>query len=75
MLKNLFDIRGLGRVLLTPWAWRLLRLTALGLLLVMAAYGWHHHAIPGVPVKDPLMYTNLATYFFWVLWIMSYNFV
>ncbi len=75
MLKNLFDIRGLGRVLLTPWAWRLLRLTALALLLVMAAYGWHHHAIPGVPVKDPLMYTNLATYFFWVLWIMGVVFV
>jgi len=75
VLKNLLEIKGLGRVLLTPWIWRLLRLTALALLLVMAGYGWHHHAIPGVQVRDPLMYTNLASYFFWVLWIMGVVFI
>lgn len=75
VLKNLFAIKGLGRVLLTPWVWRLVRLTGLALLLVMAASGWHHHAIPGVKVRDPLMYTNLATYFFWVLWIMGVVFI
>jgi hypothetical protein len=75
MLKNLFEIRGLGRILLSAWTWRLVHLLCLVLLLVMAAYGWRHHAIPGVPVKDPLMYTNLATYFFWVLWIMGVVFV
>jgi len=75
MLKNLFEIKGVGRLLLAPWVWRLVRLAALALLLVMAAYGWHHHAIPGVPVRDPLMYTNLATYFFWVLWMMGVVFI
>lgn len=62
-------------MLLSRWPWRLARLAALLLLLAMAAYGWHHHAIPGVAVKDPLMYTNLATCFFWVLWIMGVVFV
>lgn len=75
MLKNLFDIPVVGRVLKNAWAWRLLRLAALALLLIMAAYGWHHHGIPGVAVKDPLMYTNLATYFFWVLWMMGVVFL
>lgn len=43
----------------------------LALLLAMIAFGWHHHAIPGVGAADPLMYTNLATYGFWVLWMMG----
>ena len=37
----------------------------------MIAYGWHHHAIPGVKAPDPLMYTNLANYGLWVLWLMG----
>ena len=43
----------------------------LGLLLVMIAYGWHQHAIPGVAVRDPLMYSNFATFNLWVLWMMG----
>lgn len=74
-MKNLFDIPYLGPLLRAAWPWRLVRLLFLLVLLVMAAYGWHHHAIPGVAVKDPLMYTNLATYFFWVLWIMGIVFL
>jgi hypothetical protein len=62
-------------LLRSPWPWRLLRLALLGLLLAMAAYGWNQHAIPGVPARDPLMYTNFATYLFWVLWIMGVVFV
>lgn len=75
MSKNLFNIKGLGPILRSGWTWRLIRLGALVLMMAMAAYGWRHHAIPGVPVKDPLMYTNLANYFFWVLWIMGVVFV
>jgi hypothetical protein len=75
MLKNLFAIKYLGGGLLSPWTWRLAQLAALAALLAMAAWGWHQHAIPGVPVKDPLMYTNLATFLFWVLWIMGVVFV
>ena len=74
-MKNLFDIPYLGPLLRAAWPWRLIRLALLLVLLAMAAYGWHHHAIPGVAVKDPLMYTNLATYFFWVLWIMGVVFL
>lgn len=74
-MKNFFDIPVIGSWLRSPWPWRLLRITFLGVLLVMIAYGWHQHAIPGVVTKDPLMYVNLATYFFWVLWIMAVVFV
>jgi len=74
-LNNLLDSPLLGPLLRSPWPWRLLRLGMLALLLAMAAYGWHQHAVPGVPVRDPLMYTNFATYLFWVLWIMGVVFV
>lgn len=43
----------------------------LGLLLLMIAYGWHQHAIPGVDVRDPLMYTNFTTFNLWVFWMMG----
>lgn len=75
MLNNLFDMPYLGRLLRSTWGWRLLRLAALVVVVVMAAYGWHQHAIPGVATKDPLMYTNLANYLFWVVWIMGVVFV
>ncbi len=71
MAKNLLTIQGLGPLLLSRWSWRLVRLLLLALLFAMIGYGWHQHAIPGVRVADPLMYTNLATYGFWVLWLMG----
>jgi len=74
-LRDLFKIKWLGPLLLSRWTWRVVRSLLLVLLVAMAAYGWHHHAVPGVPVKDPLMYLNLANYFFWVLWIMLVVFV
>lgn len=70
-MNNLLDIRYLGSLLRWPWTWRLLRLAMLGLLVTMIAYGWHQHAVPGVAVRDPLMYTNLATFSLWVLWLMG----
>jgi hypothetical protein len=74
-MKNLLAIHWLRRLLLSPWSWRVLRLGALGVLLAMIAWGWHHHGIPGVSVKDPLMYTNLATHLFWVWWMMGVVFI
>jgi hypothetical protein len=74
-MHNFLDIPFLGRLLRSPWPWLLLRVGMLFLLLAMAAYGWRQHAIPGVPARDPLMYTNFATYLFWVLWIMGVVFV
>lgn len=75
MFDNLLEIKGLGPLLRSPWPWRLIRLAGLVVLLAMTAYGWHHHAIPGVEVADPLMYTNFASYFFWVLWMMGVVFL
>ena len=57
------------------WTWRLLRLLALLLLLAMTAWGWHQHAIPGIEVRDPLMYTNLTSHLFWVWWLMGIVFI
>jgi len=74
-MKNFLDTPILGSVLRSPWPWRLLRPLLLCLMAVMAIYGWDQHAIPGVPVRDPLMYSNLATYLFWVVWIMGVVFV
>ena len=74
-MKNLLEVKILGSILRSSWSWRLVRLTLLVVLVVVAAYGWHQHAIPGLEVKDPLMYTNLATYSFWVAWMMGVVFI
>ncbi len=74
-MRNLLAVNWLRRLLLSPWFWRILRLGALGVVLTMIAWGWHHHGIPGVSVKDPLMYTNLATHLFWVWWMMGVVFI
>lgn len=71
MGRNLLEIPWLGRLLLSPWSFRLARLAALLILLVAIGFGWHHHGIPGITVKDPLMYTNLATHLVWVWWMMG----
>lgn len=75
MSLDLLRVKGLGPLLKSVWFWRLSRLSLLGLLLLMIGYGWHQHAIPGVEVVDPLMYTNLATYGLWVLWLMGVVFI
>ena len=74
-MKDLLAIPGIGPVLKSTWFWRLARMALLGLLLAMIAYGWHQHDIPGVSVADPLMYTNLATFGLWVLWMMGVVFL
>lgn len=74
-MNNLLDTPVIGLLLRSPWPWRLLRAALLLLLLAMAGLGWNQHGIPGVPVRDPLMYTNFATYLFWVLWIMGVVFI
>ena len=71
MMKNVLDMPLMGAVVRSTWCWRLLRLAMLALLLAMIACGWHEHAIPGVAVRDPLMYTNFATFNLWVVWLMG----
>lgn len=75
MAKNFLNIPILSTLLRSPWPWRVIRFLLLVMTLVMIAYGWHQHNIPGVATKDPLMYTNLATFFFWNLWIMAIVFI
>jgi hypothetical protein len=71
MMRNILDIPLIGPIIRSTWTWRLSRLAMLALLFVMIAYGWHQHAIPGVDVRDPLMYTNFTTFSLWVVWLMG----
>ncbi|PLX79136.1 MAG: hypothetical protein C0614_08160, partial [Desulfuromonas sp.] len=70
-MKDLLEIPVVGRLLRSFWTWRLLRLGLLILLLAMIAFGWHQHAVPGVEVRDPLMYTSFTTFSLWVVWLMG----
>lgn len=74
-MDNLLQLKIIGPVLRSVWTWRILRLACLVLLVAMAAWGWHHHRIAGIDVRDPLMYTNLTNHLFWVWWIMGVVFV
>lgn len=75
MRDNLFSIPMAGAFLRSGWTWRIVRLILFGLTLAMVAWGWHQHAIPGLPVPDPLMYTNLTGHLFWVWWLMGIVFI
>lgn len=74
-MQNLLQMKILGPILRSVWSWRIIRLTALVLLVAMAAWGWHRHQIAGIDVRDPLMYTNLTSQLFWVWWIMGVVFL
>jgi len=74
-MDNLLQLRFIGPLLRSRWTWRFIRTTCLVLLLAMTAWGWHHHRIAGLEVRDPLMYTNLTSHLFWVWWIMGVVFI
>lgn len=74
-MDNLLRLNIIGPILKSVWSWRLLRLACLLVLVAMTAWGWHHHRIAGIDVRDPLMYTNLTSHLFWVWWIMAVVFV
>lgn len=47
-----------------------LQTAALGVLLFLILAGWGRHGIEGIRIDGPLLYTNLATFGFWVVWFM-----
>jgi polyferredoxin len=49
----------------------LLQAAALGVLLFMIVAGWGLHGVEGIEVEGALMYTNIATFGFWVVWFMA----
>ena len=75
MRDNIFDIPVFGALLRSVWFWRIARLTTLALTVAMIAWGWHQHAVPGLSLPDPLMYTNLTNHLFWVWWLMGIVFI
>lgn len=75
MLDNLLKIPVVGALFSAGWTWRIVRLTLLAFTIAMVAWGWHQHAIPGLTVPDPLMYTNLTSHLFWVWWLMGIVFI
>ncbi|HEY5998997.1 MAG TPA: 4Fe-4S binding protein [bacterium] len=62
--------KGAGRVWKSPFFPAVLQALALGVLGGMIAAGWGRHGVPGGGTV-PLLYTNLATLGFWVLWLMA----
>jgi ferredoxin len=40
-------------------------------LLFMIVAGWGLHGVAGIDVEGPLLYTNIATFGFWVIWFMA----
>ncbi len=60
----------LNRLMRVPFLLSGIRMLSLAILLVMVYYSYNYRGINGVSVSDPLMYTNIATFLFWVLWLM-----
>ena len=60
----------LNRLFRVPYLLGGVRALCLAVLLVMVYFSYNFHGINGIKVPDPLMYTNIATFLFWVLWIM-----
>jgi polyferredoxin len=46
------------------------RVLNLAILIIMVYFSYHYHGINGIKAADPLMYTNIATFLFWVVWLM-----
>ncbi len=63
--------RGLDRVWASPLFPSLLQVAALAVLVALIAAGWERHGVPGREQQGPLLYTNLATLGFWVVWFMG----
>jgi polyferredoxin len=67
-LRPRWDPARLARRSLFP---ALLQASALGVLLFMIVAGWGLHGVAGIGVEGALMYTNIATFGFWVVWFMA----
>lgn len=46
-------------------------MAATAALLLLVAAAWGREALPGIPDRHPLIYTNAATLLFWVVWFMG----
>ena len=49
----------------------LLQALALAVYVWLIIAGWGHHGVEGISAGGPLLYTNLATLGFWVVWFMT----
>ena len=58
------------RVVTNPFFPLLFQAVGFGVFISFILAGWGRHGIAGVKVEGPLIYTNLATLGFWVVWMM-----
>lgn len=61
----------MNRISRSPLFPSLLQIAALAVFIVLILAGWGRHGIPGRPGEGQLLYTNLATLGFWVIWFMG----
>ncbi|MFC1856012.1 4Fe-4S binding protein [Thermodesulfobacteriota bacterium] len=61
----------LNRLLRVPYLLGTIRLICMIVLFIMVYFSYNYHDINGIAVAEPLMYTNIATFLFWVFWIMA----
>ncbi len=71
MAFDLTGTRWLKSVVKHPLFPALLQWCTLAVFTLLILYGWNYHDIRGVDLPDPLVYTNVATLFFWVIWLMG----
>jgi len=58
-------------VVTNPFFPLLFQAVGFGVFISFILAGWGRHGIAGVKVEGPLIYTNLATLGFWVVWMMG----
>jgi polyferredoxin len=71
MSFDLTRLPGLRRAVKSPLFPGVIQAVALVVFGALIVLGWNFHGIRGVPLPDPLAYTNLTTLFFWVIWLMG----
>jgi hypothetical protein len=71
MAIDLTGSERLRKIIRSPLFPALLQWVTLGVFAFIIVFGWNYHDIRGIDVEAPLVYTNVTTLFFWVIWLMG----
>ncbi|PLX43953.1 MAG: hypothetical protein C0609_06710 [Deltaproteobacteria bacterium] len=71
MALNLYQARATRPLIKNPFFQRTLQGFAILVLICLLIIAWGREALPGIPDRWPLIYTNATTLIFWVIWFMG----